>query len=107
MSTAMEIICGSEKYELNQVMENLPKALGDIDECVGTIVKYAEKKELLLNYPIAAMAIEDLFKQKKRIAAQDLPFASKYAEEYLRLFYSQRYSEFSFDEANMLLMRRA
>ena len=107
MATAMEIICGSEKYALKQVLENLPKALFDIDECVETIVKYAEKKELLLNYPIAAMAIEDLFRQKKRIAAQDLPFESKYAEEYLRLFYSQRYSEFSFDEANLLLTRRA
>jgi hypothetical protein len=107
MATAMEIICGSEKYTLNQVLENLPKALSDINECVETIVKYAEKKELLLNYPIAAMAIEDLFRQKKRIAAQDLPFESKYAEEYLRLFYSHRYSEFSFDEANLLLTRRA
>jgi hypothetical protein len=53
------------------------------------------------------MAIEDLFKQKKHIAAQDLPFESKYAEEYLRLFYSQRYTEFSFDEVNLLLTRRA
>ncbi len=107
MATALEIICDSEKYARNQVLENLPKALFDIDECVETIVKYAEKKELLLNYPIAAMAIEDLLKQKKHIAAQDLPFESKYAEEYLRLFYSQRYGEFSFDEANLLLTRRA
>jgi hypothetical protein len=107
MATAMEIICDSEKYALNQVLENLPKALFDIDECVETIVKYAEKKELLLNYPIAAMAIEDLFRQKKCIAAQDLPFESKYAAEYLRLFYSQRFSEFSFDDVSLLLTRRA
>lgn len=107
MATAIEVICDAEKHKLDEVLENLPKALSDINECVETIVKYAEKKELLLNYPIAAMAIEDLFKQKKRIAAQDLPFESKYAEEYLRLFYSQRYTEFSFDEANLLLTRRA
>jgi hypothetical protein len=107
MTTAIEIICDAEKYKLDEVLESLPKALADIDECVETIVKYADKKELLLNYPIAAMAIEDLFKQKKRIAAQDLPFETKYAEEYLRLFCSQRYTEFSFDEANLLLTRRA
>jgi len=106
MATAMEIIYDSEKYTLNEVLENLPKALADINECVETIVKYADKKELLLNYPIAAMTIEDLFRQKKRIAAQDLPFESKYAAEYLRLFYSQRYSEFSFDETSLLLTRR-
>jgi hypothetical protein len=106
MATAIEIICDAEKHKLDEVLESLPKALADIDECVETIVKYFEKKELLLNYPIAAMAIEDLFKQKKSIAAQDLPFESKYAGEYLRLFYGQKYSEFSFDENSLLLTRR-
>lgn len=107
MATAMEIICDSEKHKMDEVLASMPKALADIDECVETIVKYADKKELLLNYPIAEMAIEDLFRQKKHIAVQDLPFDSKYAEEYLRLFYSQRYSEFAFDETNLSLMRRA
>jgi hypothetical protein len=107
MATAMDIICDSEKHKMDEVLESMPKALADIDECVETIVKYADKKELLLNYPIAEMAIEDLFRQKKHIAVQDLPFDSKYAEEYLRLFYSQRFSEFAFDETNLSLMRRA
>lgn len=107
MQTAIEIICDSENHTLNQVLENLPKALSDLNECVETVVKYSEKKEFLLNYPIAEMAIEDLLKQKKCIAAQDLPFEPKYAEEYLRLFYIQRFSEFSFDETGLSLMRRA
>jgi hypothetical protein len=107
MATAMKVICDSDKHKMDEVLESMPKALGDIDECVDTIVKYADKKELLLNYPIAEMAIEDLFRQKKHIAVQDLPFDSKYAEEYLRLFYSQRFSEFAFDETNLSLMRRA
>jgi len=107
MTTAMEIICDSGKHKLDEVLENMPKALADIDECVETIVKYADKKELLLNYPIAEMAIEDLFRQKKRIAAHDLPFDSKYADEYLRVFYSQKFSEFSFDETDFSLTRRA
>ena len=107
MTSEMEIIFNSSKYELNQVMENLPTSLSHIDECVRTIARYNEKKELLLNYPIAEIAIEDLLRQKKHISAQDLPFQPKYAEEYLRLFYSQRYREFSFDKANMLLMRKA
>jgi hypothetical protein len=108
MTSAMEIIFNSSKYGLKQVMENLPKALSYVDECVGTIAIYNEKEELLLNYPVAKIAIEDLFRQKKHdVSAQDLPFEPKYAEEYLRLFYSQRYREFAFDEANMLLMKRA
>jgi hypothetical protein len=107
MASAMEVILNSSKYELNQVMENLPKALSYVDECVGTIVMYNEKEELLLNYPVARIAIEDLFRQKKHVSAQDLPFEPKYAEEYLRLFYSEKYREFAFDDASMLLTRRA
>jgi hypothetical protein len=63
-------------------------------------------EELLLNYPIAEMAVEDLFRQKKYISAKDLPFGPKYAEEYLKLFYSQKFREFSLDRANMLLTKK-
>jgi hypothetical protein len=107
MEHAMEIMFDSSKYKLNQVMENLPKSLFNIDECVGTIAAYNDKKEFLLNYPLAEIAIEDALNKKKRISAKDLPFEPKYAEEYLRLFYSQRFQEFSFDDTNMLLMRKA
>jgi hypothetical protein len=107
MKIAMEIMFDSSKYKLNQVMENLPVSLSYIDECVRTIAAYNDKKEFLLNYPLAEIAIEDALKQKKRISAKDLPFDAKYAEEYLRLFYSQRFSEFSFDDTSMLLMRKA
>jgi hypothetical protein len=106
MTSAMEVIHNSSKYELKQVMENLPEALSCVDECVGTIVMYNEKEELLLNYPVARIAIEDLFRQRKHVSAQDLPFEPKYAEEYLRLFYSEKYREFAFDDANMLLRKR-
>lgn len=107
MEYAMEIMFDSSKYKLNEVMENLPKSLSNIDECVGTIAAYNDKKEFLLNYPLAEIAIEDALNKKKRISAKDLPFEPKYAEEYLRLFYSQRFSEFAFDDTSMLLMRKA
>lgn len=107
MTSEMNVIFNSSKYELNQVLEHLPKSLSYIDECIGTIARYNEIKELLLHYPIAEISIEDLLRQKKHISAHDLPFEPKYAEEYLRLFYSQRYREFSFDKTNMFLMRRA
>jgi hypothetical protein len=106
MASAMEIIFDSPKYELKQVMENLSKSLSCLDECVGTIATYNEREELLLNYPAAKLAIEDLLRQKKRVSAKDLPFEPKYAEEYLRLFHSQRYYDVSFDEANVLLVRK-
>jgi hypothetical protein len=106
MTSEMKIILDSPNYELKKVLENLPKSLSYVDECIETITLYSEKEEILLNYPIAKMAVEELFRQKSCISAKDLPFEPKYAEEYLRLFYSQRYSEFSFDEASMLLTKR-
>jgi hypothetical protein len=106
MASAMKILLNSSKYEVNQVLENLPKSLSYVDECTKTIISYSEKEELLLNYPIAEIAVEDLFRQKKCISAKDLPFEPKYAEEFLKLFYSQRYREFSFDETSMVLMRK-
>jgi hypothetical protein len=106
MATAMKILLNSSKYELNQVLENLPKSLSYVDECIKTITSYSEKEELLLNYPIAEITVEDLFKQKKRIYAKDLPFEPKYAEKLLKLLYSQRIGEFSFDETDTALMKR-
>jgi hypothetical protein len=106
MSPPIEIIYNSSKYGMEQVLENLPKALSYVDECVDTIVTYSEREELLLNYPVAKIAIEELFRQKKHISAKDLPFESTCAEEYLRVFYSQRYGQFTFDKENMLLMEK-
>jgi hypothetical protein len=107
ITSEMEMITSSSKYDLSKVMENLPRSLSYLDELVGSIVAYNEKKEILLNYPIAEMAIEELLRQKNQVYAQDLPFNRKYAEEYLKLFYSQKYLEFSFDQENMSLMKNA
>jgi hypothetical protein len=107
ITSEMEMVVNPSKYELSQVIENLPKSLSYLAELVDSIVAYNEKKEILLNYPLAEMAIEELLRQKKQVYAQDLPFNLKYAEEYLKLFYSQNYLEFSFDRENMSLMKKA
>ena len=106
MAMAMEIILNSENYRLNEVLENLPNSLSCINECVETIVSYDERKELLLNYPVAEIIIEDVLRRKERVSPQDLPFALKYAEEMLKLFYSQSFQTYSFDKANNLLARK-
>jgi hypothetical protein len=106
MASAMEITSEPSKVKLSEVLESLPKFLSYVDECVKTIALYNYMEELLLNYPIAEIAVENLFREKKCISAEDLPFAPKYAEEYLKLFYSQKFREFSFDKANMLLTKR-
>jgi hypothetical protein len=105
ITSETEMVVNSSKYDLSQVMKNLPRSVSYLDELVGSVVEYNEKKEILLNYPIAEMAIEELLEQKKKVYAQDLPFNLKYAEEYLKLFYSQKYLEFSFDRENNFLMK--
>jgi hypothetical protein len=106
MASAMEITSNSSENTLSQVLESLPKFLSYIDECIKTIALYNYTEELLLNYPIAERAVENLLSEKKCISAEDLPFEPKYAEEYLKLFYSQKFREFSLDKTNMLLMKK-
>jgi len=107
MKLAKDMFSDASETGLKNALDNMPKFLSRLQECVDTLVTYNEKKELLLNYPIAEMAIIDLVKQKENISAEDLPFEHRFAEEYLRLFYSNNFSEFRFDESNLSLMKRA
>jgi hypothetical protein len=103
LTSEMQIIINSSNNDLNLVIEKLPEALSHLDELVGIIISYNEKKEILLNYPIAEKAIKKVLIEKKKVYPQDLPFDIDYAEKYLDLFYSQNYREFSFDDKKFLL----
>jgi hypothetical protein len=105
MTQAMDVLF-NPKYKVNDIMENLPKFEGYIEECIQTLTLYNERKEFLLNYPVAKLAIEDQLKEKTRISTHNLPFETKYSEEYLRLFYLQNYNEFAFDKVNVVLTRK-
>jgi hypothetical protein len=105
VTSAMEILLNPSKHGLNKALEILPKSVSYIDECLTTIARYKEQEELLLNYPMAEIAIEDLLKQKTHVSAQELPFEPQFAEEYLRLFHSKKFREVSFDHAKVLLIR--
>jgi len=107
MASAVETVSNPEKYGFKETLENLPKFLSNLDECVATLAAYNERKELLLNYPTAETAIQNQFDMKSQVFASDLPFDTKYSEEFLRLFYSHKYPEFSLDEENMVLAKKA
>jgi hypothetical protein len=87
-------------------MENLPLYLSYMNEAIQTLSVYKERKEFLLNYPLAETAIEELLKVKEKLLPQDLPFQTRFAAEYLRLYYTQRYQEYSFDKDNAVLIKR-
>lgn len=107
MASAIEKISNLKKYKPHQIKQNLPQAFAYVDQCVRTIAQYNNKNELLLNYPVAKTAIEDLLKKKKNISIQDLPFGPKNAEEYLKLFYNEKQREFTFDQENLLLIKKS
>jgi hypothetical protein len=106
MATAVNVVSNPEKYTYKYVLENLPKYLASVDECVATVVAYSERKELLLNYPTALSAIENQLGAGNQVAARDLPFDARHAEEFLKLFYSHKYPAFSLDEENMVLAKK-
>ena len=105
MTSATDVFLNPSKYGLNQALANMPQAVSYLNECVLTLARYKEQEELLLNYPVAETAIEDSFKQKPYISIHDLPFEPKFAEEYLRLFYSKRFRDYSFDDQKVTLKR--
>lgn len=106
MTSAAETVSDPQKHGLKYVLEELPKFLSYAEECVTTIASYNERKELLLNYPTAKAAIENQLTTNNQVFAKDLPFETKYSSEFLRLFYSHKYPEFSIDEENMVLARK-
>ena len=107
LKKATETLSNPSNFMINQIMENLPLYLSYVDEAVQTLTAYNEQKEFLLNYPTAEAAIEEQLKQKKRLSPQDLPFQAKFAAEYLRLYYTQRFSEFAFDKDNLQLTKKS
>ncbi len=107
LKQATEVLSNPSKYKINQIMENMPKYLSYVDESVQTLAVYSERKEFLLNYPLAEAAIEEQLKQKNRLLPRDLPFQPRFAGEYLRLYYIQRFSEYAFDKENLVLTKKA
>ena len=67
-----------------------------MDEAVQTLATYAERKEFLLNYPLAEAAINEQLRVKEKLSPSDLPFQPRFAAEYLRLYYTTRYGEYIF-----------
>ncbi len=106
LKQATEILGNPSRYKINQIMEKLPQYLSYIDEAVQTLVVYSERKEFLLNYPLAEAAIEERLQVKEQLLPQDLPFQPQFAAEYLRLYYSARFGEYAFDKGNSALTKR-
>jgi DNA repair ATPase RecN len=106
LKKATETLANPSNYKINQIMENLPQYLSYVDEAVQTLAVYSERKEFLLNYPLAVAAIEERLKVKEQLLPQDLPFQPRFAAEYLRLYYTQRFGEYAFDKENFVLTKR-
>ena len=106
MVSTIKIFKRTTKYKSSKVLEKLPFFLSLAEDGMETIINYNEKEELLLNYPVAEIVVEEKLKKNKQVIAKDLPFDPKYSLEYLKLFHSKRYHESSFDETNNVLSNK-
>ncbi len=106
LEQAKEMLTNQSSYHINQIMASLSAYLGYMDEALQTLGIYAERKEFLLNYPLAEIAIKEGLKIKERLLPSDLPFQQRFAAEYLRLYYTTRYGEYTFDKDNLVLTKR-
>jgi hypothetical protein len=106
LKKATETLANPTSYKINQIMENLPQYLSYVDEAVQTLAIYNERKEFLLNYPLAETAITEQLKAKEKLTPKDLPFQPRFAAEYLRLYYTQRFGEFAYDKDEQALTKR-
>jgi hypothetical protein len=101
------IVLSSPRSKVNEIMENLPRFEGYIDECIQTLIIYNERREFLLNYPVAKIEIEDQLKTKVKLTPADLPFEAKYSAQYLQVFYLQNFNDYDFDKQNSWLTRKS
>jgi hypothetical protein len=106
LEKATAMLSDRSSYKINEIMTNLPKYLAYVDEAVQTLAVYSERKEFLLNYPLAEAAITEQLKEKQHLLPSDLPFRPQFAAEYLRLYYTTRYGEYAFDKENFVLSKR-
>jgi hypothetical protein len=105
MAQALEVL-NNPRSEVNEVLENLPRFENYIEECIQTLTIYNERREFMLNYPTAKIAIEDQLKQKMSLTIYDLPFEAKYAAEYLKLYYLHNFNDYNFDKDNTILTKK-
>jgi hypothetical protein len=103
MNSTIELLKRRGKQLPSKVLEKLPSILDIADKGKDVVISYKEKEELLLNYPVAEIVLEEKLKKKDKVTAKDLPFDPKYSIEYLKLFHSKRYSESNYDESNKIL----
>jgi hypothetical protein len=106
LEIATKQLANPTSLKINEIMGNLPQYLAYVDEAVQTLAVYSERKEFLLNYPLAQTAIEERLKTKTQLLPSDLPFQPHFAAEYLRLYYTQRFGEYVFDKDNLVLSKR-
>jgi hypothetical protein len=106
MNSTIILLKGRGKQQPSKILEKLPSILNIANKGKKVIISYKEKEELLLNYPVAEIVLEEQLKKKKKVTAKDLPFDPKYSIEYLKLFHSKRYNESNYDEINNILSNK-
>jgi hypothetical protein len=105
MAKALQVLFNSQ-CGVKEIMDELPKYYSYVNEIKDTLLAYSIRKEFLMNYPMAERAMMEQLKKKTSISPSDLPFDSKFAAEYIYVFYIQKFREYSLDKEKSVLTKR-
>jgi len=105
MDSSLDVIRNYERYEINDIVSHLYRALSYMDEAVDTIEYYNERREMLLNYRVIEKKIDRILRERDEVSLEDLGVSEKYGREYIKLYHRSHYPEFPLEETGRSLRR--
>jgi hypothetical protein len=75
---------------INQNLAALSKSITQANQALDVLLAYYRRKELLLNYPNAKIAIKECLKSKSEVTPQDLPFPLEFGENFIKMYRSEK-----------------
>jgi len=105
LETALKAMQSREKLGIDDRMANAEAALKNIEEATKAISQYIVMSELILTYPLFDQIIATKIRSSGAVKPEEIPTASKYAKQLLRL-YASRHADSAFDiMANRLQLK--
>ncbi|HEY4672803.1 MAG TPA: hypothetical protein VIH03_01410 [Nitrososphaerales archaeon] len=105
LETALKAMQSREKLGIDDRMANAGAALKNIEEATKAISQYIVMSELILTYPLFDQIIATKIRSSGAVKPEEIPTASKYAKQLLRL-YASRHADSAFDiMANRLQLK--
>jgi hypothetical protein len=102
----IDTLTGSPLMNINQLIFNLDTYLVNISEYFDVISYYNETQEILVNYEISELIINNLLREKSFINLNELPFNGEIAKKYMQIYSEKNKDKVTFDKEKFVIYRR-